>query len=343
MLWWQYYQSQRLTVHDELFAHVVKNDRGELIAVAPMMITARPSVGPLRVRTLQCFGTDNNVTEIRGIVCRPEHQRHSLAALNQYFSSSKSSWDWADWGVLREDNWTHDVESLGPLRSDRQVIDYQLHMQGSWEEFRSSRSRNIKESLRKCYNSLKRANLSARLNVISSADECLPALQTFFRLHSHRAHAARTVAHADAFRGKRDREFLSAYALEMAQRGQLRIFQLHISGEVVATRIAFLLGDELYLYYSGYDMQWAKFSVMTTLLAETLKWAIEQKIPVVNLSTGADTSKLRWDPTPTHFRAAIQIAPGLGSRLAFAAYDRARRQTTLSKLLALMRRQRDLS
>jgi CelD/BcsL family acetyltransferase involved in cellulose biosynthesis len=287
---------------------------------------------------LQCFGTDNNVTEIRGIVCKLEHQGQSLAALAKHLSTRDDAWDWIDWGVLRDDAWAQDTAPLGSIHSDRQVVDYQLHMPATWEEFRSSRSRNIKESLRKCYNSLKRANLSAQLQVISTPDECPAALQTFFHLHAHRACTVGTVVHADVFRGDRDKEFLTEYALEMAKRGQLRIFQLHVGGQVVATRIAFLFGDELYLYYSGYDTEWGKFSVMTTLLAEALKWAAEQKIPIVNLSTGADVSKLRWDPTPTSFRAAIQVASALHSRLAFAAYHRARRQPARSKLLGWIRR-----
>jgi CelD/BcsL family acetyltransferase involved in cellulose biosynthesis len=338
-LWWKHYRSHRFSVHDELRLYTVRDRSNELIAVAPMMITERPSVGPLRVRILQCLGADRNVTEIRSLVYRPEHQGRVLQALIQYFAANPVGWDWVDWGVFREDTWADDVKLLPGVISDRQLIDYQLLLPKTWEEFRSTRSRNVKESLRKCYNSLKRAGLAPALQVVQEPEECAAALETFARLHAERARAVNTVTHPDVFRAAQDRSFLGEYALEMAKRGQLRIFQLRVSDQiVVATRIGFLMGDELHLYYSGYDTKWAKFSIMTTLLAEALKWAIDQRIYTVNLSTGSDVSKLRWGPTPVVFRSALQIASARRARLAFCTYRRFRSHPMLKSLLALIGR-----
>jgi CelD/BcsL family acetyltransferase involved in cellulose biosynthesis len=333
-VWWKHYQVQRLAIRDTFFVHVVKDERGALIAVAPLMITERPSMGPLRIRVLQCFGTDRNITEIRGPVCRSEHQISVVTALAKHFSQRRNraeignsaeignwakflNWDWMDWGSLQDDGIHDDAQRLDNIVLERELVSYQLLLPASWEEFRATRSRNIKESLRKCYNTLKREGLSAELRVVQEPGDCAQAMTTFFRLHHDRASAMNTVAHPNVFRSLRDRAFINEYALEMAKRGQLRIFQLCIAREVVATRLAFVFGDELYLYYSGYDLKWAKFSVMTTLLAEALKWAVEQKIRLVNLSVGADVSKLRWHPTPTIYRSAVQVAPGLRSRLAY--------------------------
>ena len=56
---------------------------------------------------------------------------------------------------------------------------------------------------------------------------------------------------------ERDRAFLSEFARDLAGRGELRIFRLLISGNVVATRLGFQCNDQIYLYYSGYDPAWA--------------------------------------------------------------------------------------
>ena len=45
-------------------------------------------------------------------------------------------------------------------------------------------------------------------------------------------------------------------------------------GQIVAMRLGFVVDDSLYLYYSGYDPLWARYSVMTTTVAEALKYAI---------------------------------------------------------------------
>ena len=52
----------------------------------------------------------------------------------------------------------------------------------------------------------------------------------------------------------------------MAKYGCLRIFEIEIGGAVVATRLGFVLGKELYIYYGGYHPNWGKYSIMTTLV-----------------------------------------------------------------------------
>jgi CelD/BcsL family acetyltransferase involved in cellulose biosynthesis len=342
-LWWKHYRSDRLFVRDDLFVHAIRDGRGRLMAVAPMMLTQRPSVGPVRVRVLQCFGTDFNVTELRGLVCRPEDQADVITALSSHLGRTPDAWDWIDWGGLREDGTgCVALERAGALGLDRQTPGYHLVLAPTWEEFRARLARNIKESLRKCYNSLRRDGHEFTVRVVEAPSQVPAALETFFRLHAARGSATDTVRHADVFNQQRDRAFLLDYARTMAQRGQLRVFQLEIAGQVVATRIGFVLGDELYLYYSGYDLRWARYSVMTTVVAEAIKWAIGQRFKIVNLSTGHDTSKLRWGPQAVIYRSAKQIAPAPRSQLAYRAYHdilrMGRHDSQLGKLLTVARR-----
>jgi CelD/BcsL family acetyltransferase involved in cellulose biosynthesis len=342
-LWWKHYRSSRLMVHDELFVHSVRDGGGRLVAVAPMMLTRRPSAGPVQGRVIQCFGADRNLTEIRGIACQPQDCGRALRALNAHFVGGASGWDWIDWGVLREDGTGPDeVARSGAVGQERSFPSYHLPLPASWDELRGRLGRNIKESLRKCYNSLKRDGHTFELRVVDQAAELAPALETFFRLHQARAEAPARCQHTNVFANPGDRAFVAEYAGEMARRRQLCLFQLVIAGQVVATRMGFALGDELYLYYSGYDMAWARYSVMTTLLAEAIKWAIARKMRVVGLSTGQDVAKTRWSPQSITYRSAIQVGPGWRSRAAFGAYDRiaqlGTRDTWLGKLSRQIRR-----
>jgi hypothetical protein len=45
----------------------------------------------------------------------------------------------------------------------------------------------------------------------------------------------------------------------------MRLVGTRVGGDIVATRPAFRVGDELYPYFSGYDTRRARFSVMTDL------------------------------------------------------------------------------
>jgi CelD/BcsL family acetyltransferase involved in cellulose biosynthesis len=235
--------------------------------------------------------------------------------------------DWIRWSGIRSggaaDVW---LNGQGRTQWEAPVLDYWVRLPATWEEFRSSRHRNIKESLRKCYNSLKREGHTFRLLVVEDPAHTRSALQRFFELHAARAiHTARTAAqaplrHPDYFAMEPAREFLHEYCAASATRGELRIFQLEIGGAIVATRIGFLLGRELYMYYSGYLPEWGRYSVMTTLLAEALKWAIAQRLEIVNLSVGRDNSKLRWSPEVSSYMEGAQQGRRWRNRMAFRAY-----------------------
>ena len=132
------------------------------------------------------------------------------------------------------------------------------------------------------------------------------------------------VHHPDVFRGATDRAFLTEFATTMARRDQLRVFQLLVGGRVVATRIGFLYGEELYLYYSGFEPDMGKYSVMTTTVAEAIRYAIAERFRTVNLSTGNDVSKTRWRPRESVSCEVVATSPTWRAKLASATYRRAR-------------------
>jgi CelD/BcsL family acetyltransferase involved in cellulose biosynthesis len=331
-LWWKHLRAHGLFVRDEFFGCVLRDGVGRLVAVAPMMITRRPAVGPLCVRQVQFFGADRNITEIRGPVCRPEDQEAVLRALSDHFETQMTGWEWLQWGGIRSSvgagRWLDTAGLVNPVRS---VPDYYLVLPSTWQELKSRLSRNMKEAVRKCYNSLKRDGHVFRFQVLDKPDNLDAALARFFTLHAERARQGNSVLHLDIFRGAAGRNFFRDYARCMAERGQLRIFEVAVGDRVVATRVGFVLGGELYLYYSGYDPAWARYSIMTTVLVEIMKWAIEHGFLIVNLSTGDDISKRRWRPVETSFYDAVQF-PREGRSIAYSAYRHLRLVTLASWL-----------
>jgi hypothetical protein len=90
---------------------------------------------------------------------------------------------------------------------------------------------------------------------------------------------------------------------------------------VVASRIGFELGTTLYLYYSGWDTRFAQYSVMTTLLAETIQHAIGRGLSTVHLSTGKDVAKTRWGPREVSYVSGVELAPRRSARVMYAGYE----------------------
>jgi CelD/BcsL family acetyltransferase involved in cellulose biosynthesis len=320
--WWRHLAEHRLGVEDAPRVQAFRDRSGRLVAVAPLMLTRRPGSGPLAVRAIDFLGADPNITELRGLLCDPAWEREVHAALLAQLRARAEEWDWLYWRGIRSGGELERALSAEPdVQFLEDVPNYVLPLEGTWEKFRASRSRNLKESLRKCYNSLKRDGHRFGFAVAIAPAEVAAALERFWELHGARARLGGTVRHLDVFAAPPARAFLADVCQRLALRGQVRVFQLLIEDQVVAARIGFALGDSLYLYYSGYDPRWAPYSVMTTALAEAIKHALEAGVRVVNLSNGTDVSKTRWSPQEVVYRSAVQLSPTRRGRLAYRAWN----------------------
>lgn len=334
-LWWRHFAERSPLVTDRLYVRAVRSAGGELLAVAPLMLTERPATGPLRARMLQFFGADPWMTEARGVACRPGAERAAYGALFAHLRDEFGEWDFMRWNGVPASAapiFAHGGDNLNVLQGASSFV---LELPRSWPELKAGLSRNIKESLRKCYNSLRRDGFSPEFRAISERDR-FDALDTFYKLHGERARRADTIDHNDVFAGARSRAFLRDYFTESAPETAW-VFQLLLRGRVVATRLGFRSGSELYLYYSGYDPDWARYSVMTTLVAETLKWAIDSGITTVNLSFGRDVSKTRWRPREVPFSEARWHSPSVRGRLLQHAFTRIENLRHTNRLGAVTR------
>ena len=314
---------------------VVRASSGEVLGIAPLMLTERPSRGPLRIRVLQFIGADPNITELRLMLCDPLFERDCYQALMRHLASPAERWDWVAWEARGPDIGT----ALGmrdPLVGVEERSTFILDLPSTWDEFKKGLGRNIKESLRHCYNSLKRDELTFRLEVLTGPEEIVSALPEFFRLHTARANFKGALRHTDVFASLRAREFLVEVCRRLATRGAAHVFQLWVDDQLVSTRIGFRLGDALYLYYSGWDPDYGRYAVMTTLLAEVIQYAIAQGLGCVNLSTGKDVSKTRWGTREVCYAGGRQISPRLNARAVHFVYDRAVRARTNKVARVLM-------
>jgi len=346
LTWWKHYRENRSTVRHSLRVTTLRRPGGELVGVAPMMITERPARGPARVRLLQFFGADPNLTELRGVLCLPEAQSDVYRTLLGHLRRAKDEWDFMRFtGVPAGGDVRAQVAAEGSVRLDREVPDYFLHPTGTWETFKAGLSRNIKESLRKCTNAPKRDGVELTFRVVTDKAELPKALDTFFALHENRSQATDTITHKNVFAEARGRDFLRDYLLSLEPAGAARIYQLRHGERVVATRVAFLLGNDLYLYFSGYDLEYSKYSVMTTCVAEAIRDAIGSGIGAINLSMGNDVSKTRWSPTEVMFHDLVWISPTTRGALMHRAYEtldeaRTNPDSFLGKVVAQVARRR---
>jgi len=269
--WWQHFGTRKMGVRDELSVLTFRSRSGELLGIAPLVITHRPSFGPLRFRQLQFFGADPNITELRGLAVALEYSDSVYSALLDHLKKFPGRFNTVSltglpYGNARLEEGINTTFALNVWSPDS--VNPVVLLKPTWEEYKSSLSRNMKESLRKCYNAPKRDGLSFEFTVVSRAADVEEALAAFFDLHRARSEMPDAVYHRNYFSSSQSQRFLSEVCARYAKRGTLRIFQIKSNDAVIATRIGFVVGDSLYLYYSGYDPAYQQYSVMTTVVAE---------------------------------------------------------------------------
>jgi CelD/BcsL family acetyltransferase involved in cellulose biosynthesis len=321
-LWWKHYCNRQMLGSREFFVHVIRGECNRLIGVAPLLLRRIPVIGGLELRAIEFFGTDPSITEIRGVVCELADQLAVLQALRNHFHVAVADWDLFRWQGIRAKAMLAFNGSTPPLGSAEILPDYVLPLPATFHNLLAAVSSNMRKNLRKAYQLLDRDGHAFNFRAVGAVDEYHGALERFFRLHSARAQVSEVnFKHADRFADGVNRDFIREFAGAMALQGRLRIFELEIAGEIVASRLAFLEGRELYLYYSGYDPDWRKYSVMTTLMAEIMRWSITRKFTAVNLSTSKDLSKLRWRPKEITFMGGLECNSGWRGRVLARTYD----------------------
>ncbi len=336
--WWKHFASHGPRVVDALRIYVVRDRAQRAVGIVPFVETDR-RFGPLVVRTLALLGPDPYISELRGPLIEPGYE-DDVARLLRGRLSADARWDWILWTGLNE-RFARALDDGNRIQWADPTLDYELDLPSTWEAFRGGLKRNIRESLRHCYNSLKRDGYEFEFEVASKPVDVSRAVEQFLALHSMRAEMTGGIPHRDRFDTPKSKEFLRDIALRLSARGVTRVFLLKIRGQVVAARMGFVVGRSLYLYFSGYDAAWRKYSVMTTVVAEAIRYGIDQKLSRVSLSVGTDVSKTRWGARPVTWAEGVECRASLRSQIAHAAYQRAsvwreKRAPALTTMLHLL-------
>jgi CelD/BcsL family acetyltransferase involved in cellulose biosynthesis len=328
--WCERLMSLSRQVQDEPRFCVLRNRSGECIAIVPLIVTRR-RIGPLGLATMDVIGADPGLTEICTPLIEPGYERLTVRAVHDSLARLRD-WNWIQWRGI-SGPLTEALELEATPRWDRGIEDYVLDLPPSWQELRARLGRNVRESLRHCYNSLKRDGHPFEFVVAREPGEVRRALARFLELHAMRANMPWGARHPNRFATRSSQEFLYDVCARLAARDAVRVFQLRIRAETVASRVAFAVADSVYLYFSGFNPAWARYSVMTTTVAEALKYAIANGFRTVNLSPTAEQSKIRWRPRVVEYHSALVQRQTLRSRIVCGAYRVAMSHDASAQLL----------
>jgi CelD/BcsL family acetyltransferase involved in cellulose biosynthesis len=331
---------------DRLVTAIVR-DAEQVVAIA-LFYRNSYAIGPaIRGTCLQLYGPRElqHVFELRQIPMLAGHEEPIMRVLLAQLLKS-ARWDWleiASYGPAEMD-WRDVLHSPPPgmrlVAEDTFQVPV-LRLLGSWDEQRTALRRNVKERIRRGYNSLKRDGVKVDVVIDTDPANCEVRLAEFHHLHEQRAQVRDRKAHVNSFHHMRLRRFLDTGCARLMRAGVLSFARLEADGKVVATRMVLERDGSTYLYYSGFEPAWWNHSVMTVLVTEVVKRAIGRGHASVNFSPGLDQFKSGWTEPAGQMRTdAFMLGRETpAARLRLAAFRRRKRIT--SSLVTLARRMRE--
>ena len=341
--WTQHYCGDRLRT-------IIVRKGGDAVAIAPFHLN-RYLIGPgIYARALQLMGPKEvqHLFEIREILMRPGLEQEATEAVLDRALQIRG-WDWLELSAQGQG-----LSQLGSLLERRpghafsvssEPVSYipVMALERTWEAQRQKLKRNIKESIRHCYNSLRRDGHEQKYVADGGAVDAAGAAARLVELHHRRSLVSQRRWHRDHFADDSIRAFEEDVLRKMHAAGRVRFAELLIAGSTVAARACLESHGGLYFYYSGFDPDWWKYSVMTLVVTESIQDAIARGLSTVNFSPGIDDSKSRWGPEmiPLQTIALVRSSPLAQARYRVLRIRKQMRQPLhrqLDRVLGLFRR-----
>ena len=276
------------------------DQEGPVVAVAPMHLH-RPRVGPLPLaRRLLPVGAGVGPTayEIPGLLCAEGSAGQVVRALVS--TCLELPVDWAELALSSEQGWLDNQWLLNSPRATsfsefaRPRACLVLPLQDTWESTRAALKRNIKESIRRSANRLKKDGRPVEV-VRRSTDLDRATVERFLALHQARAAVTRSSRrHPDSYADDRNRRLVLEALPVLGPEGGASMFELYLDGVHVASQLALHAAGTSYVHSSGFREDTWSLGVTTHLQAELVRHAIARGDRIVNFSPGPNVSKTRW-------------------------------------------------
>ena len=169
-----------------------------------------------------------------------------------------------------------------------------LRIEGSWDEYLASRSRNTRQAYRRNERRLQEAHPEVRIDVVSDPEQIEQAVDRYLAID---AKSWKHAAGIEFWSSPGERIFLKALLLQLARQWQASVWLLAAGQVDMAGLVRLRQGSIMYERCSTYDPAYARFSPSTYLCMEAVR----------QLFGGyCDESDVMGLPQPMDERPAIQ-------------------------------------
>jgi len=274
----------------------VARDRGEVVGVAPLMLSQYSFLRLGKLRKIELVGSpqsdyNNFILVRREMECVRLFLNHLLGEC--------SDWDYLELRDIRENSLSAALLckmcNVGnPLKLEQVVATLcpYINLPGSIEAFMGGLSRNMRRNLRKRMQRLRRDH---RVEVKTYRDfgSVKEAMNAFFDLHQRRWGSK---GEQGVFVRRMLRDFHLDVAERFAERSWLSLYFLTVDGEPAASIYSFDYGQKKYGYLTGFDPEYQSYGVGSLLRLCVIEECIRRGLREYDLTRGYEPYKADWSP-----------------------------------------------
>jgi CelD/BcsL family acetyltransferase involved in cellulose biosynthesis len=323
--WWKHFH-----VNSRLFVLVARDEKEDVVGLAPLKITLRMGFGLVPVRTVEFLGYRGSAVcaDHLDFLAAQEHRQTVVARLAEEILARREEWDAIALADLAEDSLLPDLlarrgsqEGLSFAEGPGEVCPY-VTLGGDWEGFLKAMKKK-RRSFVKCRRERLANSYQVHFVCDVSTDRVHQDLEALARLHALSRGRKRESGN---FCHPGYRTFHHEVAERMAAAGYLYLAQLECDRRTVAAVYGFHLGKVVFDYQKGYDTAFAHLGVGSVLQGMVVEDAIERlQAAEVDLLRGAEPYKYFWTQQERHPRTVLVWQDRLAGRAGEAEYFLRRR------------------
>ncbi len=297
-LTWEWVTTWLETVYPEadIFVIVVRDQQGNLVAVAPFYLTAFTLFFFVKYKAIRFLGDCHSGMEYPDILVKKGFESQALKQIAGVLSENRKKWDCAWFPNIA--SWTGSMQRLCRCFEQQELsfhrttdMDFSsVFLPATWDEYLQMFSRKKRYNLRRLEKkAAEKFNL--QVNICEHKEDVNKFLDQLFTLHRARW---QMVGQEGAFvRRPLMVTFYRKMALRALEKGWLAFFSLSVDGKVVASQYGYIYNNVLSQIQEGFDPQ-AIAGSGNLLRLLVLRWCIENGIKEYDFLGGYSAHKEQW-------------------------------------------------
>lgn len=290
--WWEQYTEK---LHDPQLSIVAGFREENLELIFPAYFeTIKTATG--KQRSLNFIGNRLESTDYLSVICEESKRNDYLPQLFQFLINGIKDVDrWEFINVLEDDSLLPALQQFATAqnfvqaRHHHRICPY-IAANGTWEDFVSGLSKNMRYNLRRrTRNLLEKQN--AQFGMITESGQVQEAVARLFELHEQRWD---TREGTSIFKKDLRLSFHQAASARFFESDILRLFFIRVEDKPSAMLYCFEYGGELMYFQAGFDPHYEKQSIGLVLMGKCIQYTFEHGLTRFDFMRGAEDYKFKW-------------------------------------------------